>query len=144
MKNSTPTAIPRAENKFWIMGMIVLLVFFSLLPKLPLLVHISNLRIGCQAAHNTDVIWLSQYDGRVVCMIISNPLCCGSGSWLATDPSWPSWNWFYIWIQNKRAGEGGEQRRWDRTGGAFWVCWKTVFSHGKDWWLQWLTLIEHL
>lgn len=102
MKNITPIPISWAENKVWIMWMNVF--WFSLL-------HISNLMIACRTVHNTDVIWLSQYEGRVVCMIISNPLCSGFGSGLASDPSWPPWNWFYMWIPNKSEGEGDKHRR---------------------------------
>lgn len=38
--------------------------------------------IGSPSAHNIDVIsgsGMSQYGSNVACVIISNPLCCGSG-----------------------------------------------------------------
>lgn len=92
MKNITPTLTSWAENKVCIMWMNGF--WFSMLQYLPLL-HISNLLIGFHTGHNTDVIsgsWLSQYGSHVACMIISNPLCSGSG--LAADPCWPLWNWF--------------------------------------------------
>lgn len=65
--------------------------------------HISSLMIVSQTVHHTDVIsrsQMSQYGGHVACMIISNPLCSGSG--LATDPCWPPRNWFCAWTQSRR------------------------------------------
>lgn len=118
----------------------------------PPLLHISHLVIGSQTVHYTDVLSgsrMSQYGSDVACMIISNPLCSGSG--LAADPCWPPWNWFCAWTwsrrkwsrgaQEKSRGEKGKRRE---NRAVFEVYWKTVFGLRKDRWLQWLTLIEHL
>lgn len=150
MRNTTASShSSKLRYEVWIMWMDVF--WFPAPPSLPLL-HISHLVIASQTVHYTDVLSgsrMSQYGSDVACMIISNPLCSGSG--LATDPCCPPWNWFCAWTQSRRKWSRRVQEKSKREKGkrrenraVFEVYWKTVFRLRKDRWLQWLTLIEHL
>lgn len=103
--------------------------------------------IGSQTIHNIDVVSrsrMSKYGSNVACIIISNPLCSGSG--LASDPWRPPWNWFCASTQSRRKliqDISGKQERGvgvDRKGDSILGLLKDTFSHGKDGWLQWLSL----